>query len=68
MKLSIDICGGVSAPVVFIFDVFIHILLEANATEVIEVVIRYISFFKVYRKRIGGYIVIDWRSSILVSN
>ena len=39
------------ASIVLIFDIFIRILLKAKAAKVIEVVIRYIIFVKVYHKR-----------------
>ena len=68
MRFPINICGGISSPIVFLFDVFIYILLKSKTEEVIEVVIKYIKFVKSYCKMSEGYMVIDWGSIILVSN
>ena len=68
MRLPVDICRGVIAPIIFILDIFDSIFLEAKSTEVKDIVVRQIRVVEVYCKRSKWNVVVDWGLSVLFCN
>ena len=50
MRILVYVCGDVSTPVVFSFDVFVCVLLKVESAEVLLIVFRNIVIIEVYYK------------------
>ena len=56
--LPVYVGGGVSTPIVFSFDVFICVLLKAESTEVVLIVVRDIVIIEVYCQGCEWYMIV----------